>query len=128
MSVKSKLRTEKRNETKDTRPKAVVRHIRISPDKVRIVINLIRGKSYEEAITILKGTPRSASPVLVKLLDSCAANAEHNNHLSKKNLYIAEIFADQGATLKRMMPRAKGRGVRINKKTSHITVVMDSRA
>lgn len=128
MSVRSKLKTEKRNETKDTRPRAVARHIRISPDKVRIVINLLRGKSYEEALAILNGTPKAASEILIKLLDSCAANAEHNNQLSKKNLYIAEIFADQGPTLKRMMPRARGRGVRINKKTSHITVVMDSRA
>ena len=112
---------------KDMRPCAHARYIRISPDKVRIVIDLIRGKSYEEALAILAGTPKAASSVVKKLIDSCAANAEHNHQMLKKDLYIAEIFADQGPTLKRMMPRAKGRAYRINKKTSHITVIMNSR-
>ena len=115
-----------RKENADKRPKAVAKYIRISPFKVRIVLDVIRGKSYREAVAILKNTPKAASEVLVKLVNSAAANAEHNLGLSKDDLFVAECFADQGPILKRIQPVSKGRAHRINKRTSHITVVLDT--
>ena len=115
-----------RKENADKRPKAIAKYIRISPFKVRIVLDVIRGKSYREAIAILKNTPKAASEVLVKLVNSAAANAEHNLGLSKDDLFVAECFADQGPILKRIQPVSKGRAHRINKRTSHITVVLDT--
>ena len=84
------------------------------------------GKSYREAVAILKNTPKAASEVLVKLVNSAAANAEHNLGLSKDDLFVAECFADQGPILKRIQPVSKGRAHRINKRTSHITVILDT--
>jgi large subunit ribosomal protein L22 len=92
---------------------------------VRIVLDIIRGLSYTEAAAVLKNTNKSAAPVVLKVLNSAAANAEYKN-ISKSDLFVAEAFADQGPTLKRIMPRAKGRAYRILKRTSHITVIMDS--
>ena len=115
-------------ETKDRRPRAIAKHVRISPYKVRIVLNLIRGKSYREAVAILTNTPKSASDPIKKVLMSAAANAEHNLGLDKDNLFVAECFADQGPTLKRVQPVSKGRAYRILKRTSHITVILDARA
>jgi large subunit ribosomal protein L22 len=115
-------------ENKDRRPTAVARHIRISPYKVRIVLDVIRGKGYKEALAILENTPKAASEPIKKVLMSAAANAENNLGLSKDNLFVAECFADQGPTLKRVMPRAQGRAFRILKRTSHITVVLDAKA
>ena len=97
------------------------------PSKVRIVLNLIRGKSYAEAVAILTYTPKSASEPIKKVLMSAAANAEHNLGMSKDNLFVAACFADQGPTLKRVMPRAQGRAFRIMKRTSHITLVVKER-
>ena len=114
----------KRAEQRDMRPRAVARYVRISSRKVRIVIDLIRGKQVSEALAILKFTPKSASPVVEKLLKSAIANAEYKG-LNKDDLYVAEVYADQGPTLKRMMPRAKGSGAMILKRSSHITVVLD---
>jgi large subunit ribosomal protein L22 len=114
-----------RIENADKRPKATAKYIRISPYKVRIVLDIIRGKNYTEAAAILKNTNKSAAPVVLKVLDSAAANAEYKN-ISKSDLFVAEAFADQGPTLKRIMPRAKGRAYRILKRTSHITVILDS--
>ncbi|MGI5849062.1 MAG: 50S ribosomal protein L22 [Christensenellales bacterium] len=105
---------------------AKVRYIRISSSKVKLVIDLIRGKSVAEAIALLKATPKAASFVVEKLLNSAIANAENNQGLLRDDLYIAEAFADQGPTLKRFRPRAQGRASRIRKRTSHITIILDS--
>ena len=111
-------------ENKDRRPYAVARHIRMSPYKVRRALALIRGKSVNEAAAILDyATIVSAEPVK-KVLLSAAANAEHNYGMDRGDLIVAEAFADQGPTLKRIRPRAQGRAYRINKKTSHITLVL----
>ena len=115
-------------ENKDKRPFAVAKHVRISPYKVRIVLDVIRGKSFREAVAILENTPKSASDPIRKVLMSAGANAENNLGLSKDNLFVAECYADQGPTLKRVQPVSKGRAYRILKRTSHITVVMDAKA
>ena len=124
MAKRIKEKAAKRAEQRDIRPRAVARYVRISSRKVRIVIDLIRGKQVSEALAILKFTPKSASPVVEKLLKSAIANAEYKG-LNKDDLYVAEVYADQGPTLKRMMPRAKGSGAMILKRSSHITVVLD---
>ena len=124
MAKRIKEKAAKRAERRDMRPRAVARYVRISSRKVRIVIDLIRGKQVSEALAILKFTPKSASPVVEKLLKSAIANAEYKG-LNKDDLYVAEVYADQGPTLKRMMPRAKGSGAMILKRSSHITVVLD---
>lgn len=126
MASRSRDKAIARQENKDNRPFAVAKYIRISPSKVRIVIDLIRGKNYFDALAILENTPKSASLPVKKLLNSAAANAEVNKGMSKDDLYVAEIFADNGPTLKRVMPRAQGRAFRILKRTSHITVILDS--
>ncbi|MDY2841290.1 MAG: 50S ribosomal protein L22 [Candidatus Borkfalkiaceae bacterium] len=115
-------------ENKDKRPFAVAKHVRISPYKVRIVLDVIRGKSFREAVAILENTPKSASDPIRKVLMSAGANAENNLGLSKDNLFVAECYADQGPTLKRVQPVSKGRAYRILKRTSHITVVLDAKA
>ena len=92
------------------------------------VLDLIRGKDYAEAVAILENVQKSSSEPVKKVLMSAAANAEHNLGMSKDNLYVAACYADQGPTLKRVMPRAQGRAFRILKRTSHITVVLDARA
>lgn len=115
-------------ENKDKRPYAVAKHVRISPYKVRIVLDVIRGKGYREAVAILENTPKSASDPVRKVLMSAAANAENNLGMSKDNLFVAECYADQGPTLKRVQPVSKGRAYRILKRTSHITVVLDAKA
>ena len=124
MAKRIKEKAAKRAEQRDMRPRAVARYVRISSRKVRIVIDLIRGKQVSEALAILKFTPKSASPVVEKLLKSAIANAEYKG-LNNDDLYVAEVYADQGPTLKRMMPRAKGSGAMILKRSSHITVVLD---
>lgn len=128
MAKNLREKTAKIAENKDRRPKAVARYVRISPYKVRIVLDIIRGKGYREAVAILENTPKSASEPIKKVLMSAAANAENNLGLGKDNLYVAACFADQGPTLKRVMPRAQGRAFRILKRTSHITVVLDAKA
>jgi len=107
--------------------KAVARYVRIAPRKVRLVIDLIRGKKVGEAIAILKHTPKSASPVIEKVLLSAVANAEHNFEMDANSLVISQIVCDEGPTLKRFRPRAMGRASRINKRTSHITVVVSEK-
>ena len=103
---------------------AKVTHVRIAPRKVRIVIDLIRNKPVGVAIGILKNTPKAASPVVEKLLKSAMANAENNYDMDVSRLYVAECGVCQGPTLKRIRPRSKGRAYRINKKTSHINLVL----
>ena len=104
--------------------KAIAKYIRISPRKVNIVLDLIRGKEVGEAVAILRHTPKAASEVLEKLLKSAVANAENNYDMNIDNLYVSEAYANQGPTLKRFRPRAQGRGVRILKRTSHITLAV----
>ncbi|MDD3303483.1 MAG: 50S ribosomal protein L22 [Clostridia bacterium] len=104
--------------------RAELRHARISARKVKIVIDLIRGKKVKESIAILKYTNKAAAPMVEKLVKSAMANAVNNNHMDETKLYISEIYANQGPTMKRIMPRAKGSANRIRKRTSHIIVVV----
>ncbi len=104
--------------------RAKLSYARISSRKVKIVIDLIRNKPVGAAMGILKNTPKAASELLIKLLESAIANAENNNNMDVSKLYIAEIYANQGPTLKRIRPRAQGRAFRIRKRTSHITIVL----
>ena len=104
--------------------RAELKFARISSRKVKIVADLVRGKNVDEALAILKFTPKAASPILEKLLKSAIANAENNHGMSHEKLYIAEIYANQGPTLKRIRPAAKGSAVRIRKRTSHVTIVL----
>ena len=104
--------------------RATLKFARISARKVKIVADLIRGKDVDEALAIMKFTPKASSEVLEKLLKSAIANAENNHEMKHENLYVAEIFANQGPTLKRIRPAAKGSAVRIRKRTSHITIVL----
>ncbi|QHW32675.1 50S ribosomal protein L22 [Paenibacillus rhizovicinus] len=107
--------------------KALANHVRIAPRKAQLVADLIRGKQVGEAIAILRHTPKSASPIVEKLLNSAIANAEHNFQLDVNKLVISQVFVNQGPTMKRFRPRAMGRASRINKRTSHITLVVSEK-
>lgn len=107
--------------------KATAKMVRISSRKVKLVIDLVRGKSVGEALAILRFTPKAASPVVEKLIQSAVANAEHNYNMDVEDLYVKEIFANEGPTLKRIRPRAQGRATAIMKRTSHITCVVAER-
>ncbi len=125
MAKNTREKTKRIQENKDKRPYATARHVRMSPYKVRRALTLIRGKSVNEAAAILEyATIVSAEPVK-KVLLSAAANAEHNFGMDRGDLIVAEAYADQGPTLKRMNPVSKGRAHSILKRTSHITVVLD---
>ncbi len=104
--------------------KAVARTVRIAPRKVRLVLDLVRGKEVGEAVALLKLTNKRAADVVEKLIQSAVANAEHNYDMDVDNLVVSEIYANEGPTLKRFRPRAQGRATAINKRTSHITVVL----
>ena len=119
-----------RNANKDTRPSAKVSYARVSVTKACFVLDAIRGKDVETALAILAYNPRYASSVIEKLLKSAIANAETNypdKNYKAENLYIAECYANKGPTMKRIQPRAQGRAYRIEKRTSHITIVLDER-
>ena len=107
--------------------KAQARYVRVSPRKARIVIDQIRGKSVEQAREILRYTNRGIAETVEKTLNSAVANAEHNNHLRAETLVVKRAYADEGPTLKRIRPRAKGSASRIRKRTSHITVIVAPR-
>ena len=107
--------------------RASLKHARISARKVKIVIDLIRGKDVNEAVAILKFTPKAAAPLVEKLLKSAIANAENNHNMDASKLYVAEIYANQGATMKRIRAATQGRANRIRKRTSHIEVVLKER-
>ncbi|HHW18381.1 MAG TPA: 50S ribosomal protein L22 [Firmicutes bacterium] len=107
--------------------RACVRHVRISPTKVRIVADLVRGKPVKEALAILKFTPKRASIVVEKAIRSAAANAENNFDMDKDSLIVSEIHVGQGPTLKRYHPRQRGQAFPILKRTSHLTVVVKER-
>jgi len=104
--------------------KAEAKYIRISPRKVNVVVDLIKGKSLDDAYAILNYTPKVASPVLLKVMKSAEANAVNNNNLNRDLLYVADAYANVGPILKRFMPRARGSAARINKRSSHVTVVL----
>ena len=126
MATRQREKAEKRAENKDKRPMAKAKYVRMSSTKVRLVIDLIRGKSVNEAVAVLKNTPQAASAVVEKVLNSAVANAENNKGLLRDDLVVAEVFADQGPTLRRYRPAARGRATRIRKRSSHITVILDS--
>lgn len=127
MATRVREKARNRAENKDKRPTAVAKYIRISPYKVREVLDLIRGKSYKVAVATLETVNKSSSEPVLKVLNSAAANAENNMNMNKDDLYVAECYADQGATLKRIMPRAKGSADRILKRTSSITIKLDAK-
>ncbi|HAG69721.1 MAG TPA: 50S ribosomal protein L22 [Lachnospiraceae bacterium] len=116
-----------RNANKDTRPSAKLSFARVSVSKACFVLDAIRGKDVNVALGILSYNPRYASAVIKKLLESAIANAENNNGMNAQNLYVAECYANKGPTMKRIRPRAQGRAYRIEKRMSHITVVLDER-
>ena len=107
---------------------ATLKNARISARKVKIVADLLRGKDAKEALAIVKFTTKASSEVIEKLLKSAIANAENNHGMKSNNLYVAEIYANQGPTMKRIRPAAKGSAVRIRKRTSHITIKLRERA
>ena len=108
--------------------KAVAKYVKMSPSKLKPVCDLVRGKNLSEALTILKFTPGKGSQIVEKVVQSAAANAENNHDLNVENLYVAETFVGAGPTLKRFRPMDHGKAFRINKRTSHITVVVKERA
>ena len=113
-----------RNAQKDTRPSAKLSYARVSVQKACFVLDAIRGKDVDTALGIVMYNPRYASTLIEKLLKSAIANAENNHGMKHEKLYVAEIYANQGPTLKRIRPAAKGSAVRIRKRTSHITIVL----
>ena len=116
-----------RNANKDTRPSAKLSYARVSVQKACFVLDAIRGKDVASALAILEYNPRYASSIIKKLLQSAIANAENNNGMNVENLYVAECYANKGPTMKRVRPRAQGRAYRIEKRLSHITIVLDEK-
>jgi large subunit ribosomal protein L22 len=107
--------------------RAVARYVRVAPRKARLVVDMIRGEKIDDARAILKFSPRAAAEIVEKVLNSAVANAERNLHLKSEELIVGSTFVDEGPTLKRIRPRAMGRAFRINKRTSHITVIVKQR-
>ena len=116
-----------RNAQKDTRPSAKLSYARVSVQKACFVLDAIRGKDVQSAIALLEYNPRYASSIIKKLLESAVANAENNNGMNVENLVVAECYANKGPTMKRVRPRAQGRAYRIEKRMSHITLVLDEK-
>jgi len=127
MATNTREKGEKREQARDKRPQAHVKHVRVSSRKAGQVINLIRGKNVDEALAILQFTPKATSPIVIKLLNSAIANAVNNLDLDRSTLYVAEIYANPGPTLKRFVARSRGSASPILKRTSHISVVLDKR-
>ena len=123
MAKRMTEKAERRKLTRDNRPKAHVRHVRMSPTKARLVLDVIRGMEYIKAAAVLENIPNAAAPIVKKLIDSAAANAEVKNY-AKNELLVLEAYANAGPTLKRMLPRAKGSSSPIKKRTCHISVVL----
>lgn len=124
---RSQVKKARNEQNKDRRPQAHVKFVRISDTKARIVLDQIKGKGVMEAMGILKYSPRYAAEIIEKVLKSAIANAVNNNELDENNLYVADVVANQGPTLKRIRPRAQGRAYRINKKTAHISIYLDEK-
>jgi large subunit ribosomal protein L22 len=116
-----------RKEEIDMEARAIARHLRVSPLKARQVADLVRGKDVDEAIGILRYTNKKSAPLIGKVLKSAVANAEHNYDMDSDELYVSEIYVDEGPTLKRMRPRAYGRADVRRHRTSHITVILRER-
>ena len=127
MATRQRERALKNAENADKRPRAIAKNLGVSPSKVRIVLNLIRGKDYALALAMLKNMPNVGAEYSVKVLESAGANAENNLGMNKANLYVAECYADGAATLKRYQPVSKGRAHSIKKRTSHITIILDEK-
>ena len=127
MATREKQKAAFRKENADRRPKAHAKYVRISSRKVKIVIDLIRGKNVDEAAAILMYTPKAACPVVTKVLNSAIANAVNNQELNRQNLYVAEVYANPGPTLKRYVARSRGSASPMLKRTSHISVVLDQK-
>ena len=124
---RSQIKRERNDENRDTRPSAKLSYARISVQKACFVLDAIRGKDVETALGILAYNPRYASKVIEKLLKSAIANAENNNGMNPEDLYIEECYANKGPTMKRIRPRARGTAYRIEKRMSHITIVLNER-
>ena len=105
--------------------RAVARFVRISPRKVRLVMDEVRGKKVEDALNLLTFAPQKGARLLRKLIRSAVSNAQHNSNLDPDSLVIKSVYADEGPTLKRFIPRAQGRATQIRKRTSHLTVILD---
>ena len=124
---RSQIKRERNEQQKDRRPSAKISYARVSVQKACYVLDAIRGKDVTTALGIFAYNPRYASTVIEKLLKSAIANAENNNGMSVDNLYIEECYANKGPTMKRIRPRAQGRAYRIEKRMSHITIVLNER-
>ena len=124
---RSQIKRERNESQRETRPTAKLSYARVSVQKACFVLDAIRGKDVQTALGILAYNPRYASSLIEKLLKSAIANAENNNGMNPENLYVAECFANKGPTMKRIRPRAQGRAYRIEKRMSHITIVLDER-
>ena len=107
--------------------KAVAKFVRIAPRKVRVVMDLVRGKNVADAYAILKFTPKAGADVVEKVLRSAVANAENNFEMDMEKLYVKTAFVDQGSTMKRIHPRSRGQAFKILKRTSHVTIVVDEK-
>ncbi|MEG0766894.1 MAG: 50S ribosomal protein L22 [Clostridia bacterium] len=127
MATRTRDKAAARKANRDKRPRAIAKYIRISSRKVKIVIDLIRGKQVDEALAILMYTPKAAAPVVEKLLKSAIANAENNLSMNRDDLLVKEVYANPGPTLKRFVARSRGSASPILKRTSHITVVLDQK-
>ena len=127
MATRQRERAEKNAQMSDKRPRAIAKNLGVSPSKVRIVLNLIRGKDYNMAVAMLKNMTNVGAEYAIKVLESAGANAENNLGMNKANLYVAECYADGAATLKRFQPVSKGRAHSIKKRTSHITFILDEK-
>ena len=124
---RSNYKRKRNEENRETRPSAKLSYARVSVQKACFVLDAIRGKDVQTALGILEYNPRYASSIIKKLLESAIANAENNNGMNAENLYIAECYANKGPTMKRVRPRAQGRAYRIEKRMSHITIVLDEK-
>jgi large subunit ribosomal protein L22 len=127
MATNTQKKAQAHMAARDTRPTAHAKYVRISSRKVQIVVDLIRGKLVDDAVAILQFTPNAGAPVVLKVLNSAIANAINNNELDRKSLYVAEVYANPGPTLKRFVARSRGSASPMLKRTSHISVVLDQK-
>lgn len=125
MATRIREKARAREENRDNRPSAKLNYLRMSPSKVRLVLDEIRGEKVDEAVAILSLSEKVAAEPILKLLNSAIANAENNLGMNRDELYVAETYANEGPTLKRIRPRARGRATRIRKRTSHVTIILD---
>ena len=127
MATNTREKGARRAETRDKRPQAHIKHVRISPRKVKIVIDLIRGKNVDEALAILQYTPKAACPGGYKRLARAVATAVNTQDLARRPLYVAEVYANPGPTLKRYVARSRGSASPMLRRTSHISVILDEK-